>query len=130
MKKAKQYVAEFRAAEDKDIALAKVLSEMHQETAVLMRQRGVRSDSGMLAIFNEIDDKFRSFAVQVGKGVHPRSFALIIDRFHTQVYRVWVRFFPGRAHGFSVAVPDSDISGRANCGCVYHADKVFLVLTT
>lgn len=123
MKKAKEYAVDYMAAQDKADALAKVLSEMHQETVILMKHRGVKSDSGMLAILNETDDKFRSFARQVGDGINPRSFAFIIDRFHSQVYMVWVRFFPGRAHGVREAAPAPEIAGRANCGCVYHAEQ-------
>lgn len=104
MKKAKEYVADFQAADDKDGALAGVLIEMHQETVILMRQRGVRSNAGMLAIFNEVDDKFRSFARQVGEGVYRKSFAVVIGRFHPKVYLAWIRAFPGRAHGLPEAV--------------------------
>lgn len=123
MMKAKQYVEEFKAAKNKDQALAQVLTGMHQEVTTLMRQRGVKSDWGMLAIFNEIDDKFRSFARHVGDGVHPKSFAVIIDRFHPTSYEAWVRMFPPRAHGFKEAAPVSEIAGLANCGCVYHAEQ-------
>ena len=95
MKKAKQYADEFIAAGKTVEALAEVLDQMIQETAELMKKRLARTDAGCLAVFNEIDDKFRAFARIVGN-VSPDSFAYSIQKMFPDVYRFWTTCFPHR----------------------------------
>jgi hypothetical protein len=103
MKKAKEYAEEFVMAQKTMGALAVVVEQMISETSELVKKRQVTTNVGHLSIFNEVDDKFRSFAKIVK--VSPDGFAVGIQALFPDVYKYWTLCYPHR-RVLSIPAPD------------------------
>jgi len=63
--KAKEYLAQYNAAADKDEALNKVVLGLLNELKTILDQRNARSNHAVIAVLREQDQKFRAFARMV-----------------------------------------------------------------
>jgi len=88
MKKVAEYVDEYTRTGQTDEDAANVLFQMVLETGDLLRARKARSNQALVAIWNEIDTKWRRFAEKVD-GLNPDAFVLFIKRKFPEANSLW-----------------------------------------
>ena len=96
MKKVKDYLLEFEATGKTEAAAGRILTAMLSEVTELAEQRKAKEDSAILAILNEIDDKWQSFAAKANILQCRHAFRSLHLRDFTPIYFAWVTAFPGR----------------------------------
>lgn len=95
MRKVKFIVEEFKSGGATVAALEKVMREfLLGDIMELQRVRNARSDEALHAIFNEVEERFRSFALQVpplstGLKLEPRHFGMFLKEAMPDVYQLW-----------------------------------------
>jgi hypothetical protein len=76
--KAKEMAAKFQANPIPETA-AELLHACIMESKALVDQRKVKTDAGLLAVFRELDDKWKAFA-RLCPEVNPGGFKLALHR--------------------------------------------------
>lgn len=93
--KAKEYVAQFKAAGSTTRAAYDVAVAMIIECKTIMETRKARSNSALIAILREVNQKWESFTRQCGPltgggTVDPAGFKKVMEREMPDVYHAWV----------------------------------------
>jgi len=81
--KAKDYAASFNG-NPTDKNLVDIAVEFDQETAALLKKRGVENNDGFLAVLREMDDKWQAFARRCGGNVNPEGYRIVMRQLHPE----------------------------------------------
>ena len=94
MKRAKDYVAEFEEAGKTEAAAHQILMAMLTEVHELIDKRKAKETAAILAILNEVDDKWRSFVTKAKIPQCQYTFRSLHLRDYTRIYFEWILAFP------------------------------------
>lgn len=85
--KAKDYAAKYDGTSD---SLGKIAYEFTLELGELIKARKVKTDSGTVAILNELNQKWRAFS-RLTENVREDGFQIAVSTLMPEVYRYWVK---------------------------------------
>lgn len=80
-------VARYQASPSAD-TLVRIVSDLVQETQTLIEQRQAKSNLALLAIFRELDDKYKAFARKC-PDVNPNGFKIGLQAVIPLVKEIW-----------------------------------------
>ncbi len=92
--KAKEYAAHFKSGNQTNEVLAGIVSSMIGEVHAIAQARNAKSNSAVLAILNELSQKWQAFIKEVEKynknhGIRPDGFENMIKKIFPDVYFEW-----------------------------------------
>lgn len=86
--KAKEYVQMYKESNYSEEKLGEIISLFIKETFEIIEKRNCQRDSACIAVFKELDDKWRSFATEVLLDIDGYKYAL--KKVAPEAYEYWM----------------------------------------
>ena len=81
--KAKEYADRYNSGPT-DKTLVEIACEFDQETASLLKKRGIERNDGFLSVLREMDDKWKAFARRCGGNVNEDGYRIVMRQLHPE----------------------------------------------
>lgn len=79
--KAIEYAKRFKDAKDPYDELDKIVMDFIRDSKILIKARNCKSDSGLISIIKELDDKYRTFVKLTGdRSLKPNGFVTLVGK--------------------------------------------------